>query len=179
MAKIGLFYATDTGNTRKVAKMIKKQFDEGEVALHNVKEATAAEELAKYTALIFGTPTLGDGELPETLSEFLPALDGVEWAGKTVALFGLGDQVGYPDEFVDALGIFGKKLKKKGATLIGSWPVDGDEFNKSKEIVNGEFIGLVLDQDNQADLTEERLEEWLEQVKPELLFQSAPAHASE
>ena len=55
MAKIGLFYATDTGNTRKVAKMIKKQFDEDEVALHNVKEATAAENLAKYNALIFGT----------------------------------------------------------------------------------------------------------------------------
>ncbi|CDH46147.1 MAG: flavodoxin [Candidatus Competibacteraceae bacterium] len=168
MAKIGLFYATDTGNTRKVAKIIKKQFDEGEVALHNVKDASA-EDMAQYSALIFGTPTLGDGELPETLTEFLPALDGVDWASKTVALFGLGDQQGYPDEFVDALGIFYKKLKKKGATLIGSWAVDGYEFNKSKAVVNGEFVGLVLDQDNQADLTEERLEEWLEQVKPELL----------
>lgn len=168
MAKIGLFYATDTGNTRKVAKMIKKQFDEGEVALHNVKDA-GAEDLAQYTTMIFGTPTLGDGELPETLTEFLPALDGVDWAGKTVALFGLGDQVGYPDEFVDALGILYKKLKKKGATLIGSWSVDGYEFTKSKAVVNGEFVGLVLDQDNQADLTEERLEEWLERVKPELL----------
>ena len=117
MAKIGLFYATDTGNTRKVAKIIKKQFDEGEVALHNVKDASA-EDMAQYSARIFGTPTLGDGELPETLTEFLPALDGVDWASKTVALFGLGDQQGYPDEFVDALGIFYKKLKKKGATLI-------------------------------------------------------------
>jgi flavodoxin I len=150
MAKIGLFYATDTGNTRKVAKMIKKQFDDGEVDLFNVKGATA-ENLTACDALIFGTPTLGDGELPESLIEFLPILESVDLNGKTVALYGLGDQVGYPDEFVDALGILYKK------------------FTKSKAFRDGEFVGLVLDQDNQADLTEDRLEEWLELVKPELL----------
>lgn len=168
MAKIGLFYATDTGNTRKVAKMIKKQFDEGEVELFNVKSAQA-EDLNACDALIFGTPTLGDGELPEPLTEFLPALESADISGKTVALFGLGDQAGYPDEFVDALGILYKKLKKKEVRFIGSWPAEGYEFTKSKALRDGEFVGLVLDQDNQADLTEERLEEWLEQVKPELL----------
>lgn len=70
MAKIGLFYATDTGNTRKVARMIKKQFDEGEVELFNIKSAKA-EDLTACDALL-GTPTLGDGELPEPLIEFLP-----------------------------------------------------------------------------------------------------------
>ncbi|HAS51747.1 MAG TPA: hypothetical protein DCS21_08410, partial [Gammaproteobacteria bacterium] len=53
--------------------------------------------------------------------------------------------------------------------FIGSWPIDGYEFEKSKALRDGEFVGLVLDQDNQADLTDERIEEWLEQVKPELL----------
>jgi len=148
--------------------MIKKQFDEGEVELFNVKGATA-ENLAACDALIFGTPTLGDGELPETLTEFLPVLESADLSGKTVALYGLGDQVGYPDEFVDALGILHKKLKKLGARLVGNWSVEGYEFTKSKAFRDGEFVGLVLDQDNQADLTEERLEEWLEQVKPELL----------
>ncbi len=70
---------------------------------------------------------------------------------------------------MDALGITYKKLKKLGANLIGSWPAEGYEFEKSKALCDGEFVGLVLDQDNQADLTDERLEEWLEQVKPELL----------
>lgn len=169
MAKIGLFYATDTGNTRKVAKMIKKLFaDDADVELFNVKKATA-EDVQRFEALIIGTPTLGDGELPETLEEFLPNLDGVDFSGKVVALFGLGDQVSYPDEFVDALGIVYKRLKKLGATPIGAWSSDGYEFEKSKALVDEEFVGLVIDQDNQADMTEERVEDWVEQVKPELL----------
>lgn len=168
MAKIGLFYATDTGNTRKIAKKIKKQFAEDEIALFDIAKVTP-EALAEHEALIIGTPTLGDGELPDPLAELLGQLDASHLNGKTVALFGLGDQVGYPTEFVDALGITYKKLKKLGANLIGSWPAEGYEFEKSKALRDGEFVGLVLDQDNQADLTAERLEEWLEMVKPELL----------
>lgn len=168
MAKIGLFYATDTGNTRKIAKKIKKQFAEDEIELFDIAKVTP-EALADHEALIIGTPTLGDGELPDPLAEFLGQLDASHLSGKTVALFGLGDQVGYPTEFVDALGITYKKLKKLGANLIGGWPAEGYEFEKSKALRDGEFVGLVLDQDNQSDLTAERLEEWLEMVKPELL----------
>jgi len=169
MAKIGLFYATDTGNTRKVAKKIKKMFgDDAEITPYNVTKATA-EDLQSYEAILFGTPTLGDGELPETLEAFMPELEKVDFSGKTVALFGLGDQVGYPDEFVDALGILYKKLKKLNATIIGSWPTEGYEFKKSRAVVDGEFVGLVIDQDNQDDQTDERVEDWVEQVKPELL----------
>ena len=168
MAKIGLFYATDTGNTRKIAKRIKKQFEEGEIELFDVAKATP-DTMKDCEALIVGTPTLGDGELPDTLAAFLEQMDSSHVNGKTIAMFGLGDQVGYPTEFVDALGITYKKLKKLGANLIGGWSAEGYEFEKSKALRDGEFVGLVLDQDNQADQTDERLEEWLEQVKPELL----------
>lgn len=168
MAKIGLFYATDTGNTRKIAKKIRKQFAEDEIELFDVAKATP-EALLGCEALIIGTPTLGDGELPDPLTEFLGQLEASHLEGKPIALFGLGDQVGYPTEFVDALGITYKKLKKLGARFVGSWSAEGYEFEKSKALRDGEFVGLVLDQDNQADLTEERLEEWLDLVKPELL----------
>ena len=168
MAKIGLFYATDTGNTRKIAKRIKKQFAEDEIELFDVAKTTP-DEMLNCETLMIGTPTLGDGELPDPWTEFLGQLEARHLEGKLVALFGLGDQVGYPTEFVDAMGILYKKLKKLGASFIGSWSVEGYEFEKSKALRDGEFVGLVLDQDNQADLTNVRIEEWLEQVKPELL----------
>ncbi len=172
--KIGLFYATDTGNTRTVAKMIKQQLAEAEVKLYNVTKA-GAEDLESCDALIFGTPTLGDGELPETLEAFLPTLEGANLGGKPVALFGLGDQVNYPKEFVDALGILYRKLKKLGAESNGFWPLDGYQFEKSRAVVNGKFVGLVIDQDNQEELTEGRVSAWVEQVKPVLLGAAAMA----
>jgi len=168
MAKIGLFYGTETGNTRKVGKMIAKHFDEGVIELHNVAKATP-EDMAQYEALILGTPTLGDGELENSWADFLGKLDGADFSGKTVAIYGLGDQVGYPDEFVDAMIFLYKKMKKAGATIIGEWPTEGYEFEKSKAIVEGNFLGLVIDQDNQKDMTKERVEEWIEQIRADLL----------
>ncbi|EIJ42505.1 flavodoxin, long chain [Beggiatoa alba B18LD] len=167
MGTIGLFYGTDTGNTRKVAKTIAKKFGEGVVDIHNVAKATA-EDLAKYNSLILGTPTLGDGELEPTWEEFLPKLDEVDLTGKVVAVYGLGDQDGYGHEFVDAMIILYKKAKERGAKLVGSWPTDGYDFTKSKSVVNDEFVGLALDQDNQADMTDERVSEWIEKIRADL-----------
>lgn len=176
MSKIGIFYGSDTGNTRKVAKSIAKALGEAADAPVNVNKATV-EDLLKYDRLILGSPTLGDGELPglpaggesESWAEFLPKLKGADLTGKTIALFGLGDQEGYPDNFVDALGIIHKRIKACGATIVGEWPTEGYEYNASKAEVDGRFVGLVLDQDNQKDRTEERLAAWLEQIKPALI----------
>ncbi len=176
MAKIGIFFGTDTGNTRKIAKSLAKKLGDAADAPVNVNKA-AIEDLLKYDSLILGSPTLGDGELPglsaggenESWEEFLPNLKGVDLTGKTIALFGLGDQEGYPDNFVDALGIIHKRVKAEGATVVGEWPTDGYDFKKSKAVVDGKFVGLVLDLDNQKDLTDERVDAWLELVKPALL----------
>ena len=176
MGKIGIFFGSDTGNTRRVAKTIHKKLGDDADAPVNVNKATV-EDLLKYDALIFGTPTLGDGELPglksgagaESWEEFLPKLKDVDLSGKVVALFGLGDQEGYGHEFVDALIFIYDQVIECGATVIGSWPTDGYSFEASKAVVEGDFVGLVLDNDNQKDQTEERIDEWLEIVKPELL----------
>lgn len=176
MAKIGIFFGSDTGNTRKVAKAIAKALGDDADAPVNVQKATV-EDLLKYDSLILGSPTLGDGELPgipaggesESWAEFLPKLKGVDLTGKTIALFGLGDQEGYPDNFVDAIGIIYKRVKSCGATIVGEWPTAGYDYNASKADIDGQFVGLVLDQDNQKDQTDERLATWLEQIKPALL----------
>lgn len=168
MAKIGLFFDTDTGNTRKIAKMIVKLFDEGDIELKNIVKAEPAD-FENYSALILGTPTLGEGELPENWEAFMPELDAIDFTGKTVALYGLGDQDQYAHEFVDGMGILFEKLEELGASFTGYWPVEGYEYTISRAELDDKFCGLVLDQDNQSDLTKERLETWVEQVKPVLL----------
>ena len=177
MARIGLFFGTNTGKTRKVAKMIKKRFDDDTMAdALNVNRATA-EELAQYQYLIIGTPTLGDGELPglesgaqaESWAEFLPQLDGADMSGKVVAIFGLGDQEKYGNEFCDAMSFLYDTITTCGATVVGPWPTEGYDFKVSQAVIDGQFVGLALDNDNQAGLTDERVNTWLEQVKPALL----------
>jgi flavodoxin I len=177
MAKIGLFYDTDTGNTRKVAKMILKHFDEEDIELKPIKKVEPAD-FEKYSAFILGTPTLGEGELPENWNEFLPQLDAMDFSGKTIAMFGLGDQEEYAHEFVDGLGILYEKFDELGAAFIGFWPLEGYEYEISRAELDGEFVGLVLDQDNQSDLTEERVNTWIAQVKPVLLEAAATAAAA-
>jgi flavodoxin I len=175
MSKIGIFFGSDTGNTRRVAKSIAKKLGDAADAPVNVSKATV-DDLLKYDALILGTPTLGDGELPglssggssESWEEFLPQLKGADMTGKVVALFGLGDQEGYGHEFVDALIFIYEQVTENGAKVVGAWPTDGYTFEASKAIVNGEFVGLVIDHDNQSDLTDERVDAWLEIVRPEL-----------
>lgn len=175
MSKIGIFFGSDTGNTRRVAKSIAKKLGDAADAPVNVTKATV-DDLLKYDALILGTPTLGDGELPglssggssESWEEFLPQLKGADMSGKVVALFGLGDQEGYGHEFVDALIFIYDQVIENGAKVVGAWPTDGYTFEASKAIVDGDFVGLVIDHDNQSDLTDERVDAWLELVKPEL-----------
>ena len=175
MSRIGLFFASSTGNTRRIAKMIKKRFDDETMAdAFNVNKATA-ELVAGYSFLILGTSTLGGGQLPGLSTdcmgggweEFLPQLKKVDFTGKTVALFGLGDQDKYPDEFVDALGEIYHFVSERGAKVVGTWPADDYDFISSKALVDTDFVGLVLDQENQKMLTETRVDTWLKMIAPE------------
>ncbi len=176
MGKIGIFFGSDTGNTRKVAKSIAKKLGDDAADPVNVNKASVDDVLG-YSALILGTPTLGDGELPglssgaqaESWEEFLPQLEGKDFSGKVVAIFGLGDQEGYGHEFVDAMIAIYDVVVAGGGKVVGFWPTDGYTFESSKSIVDDEFVGLVLDQDNQKELTDERVDAWLDIVKPELL----------
>ncbi|MGD0959667.1 MAG: flavodoxin [Methylomonas sp.] len=174
MAKVGIFFGSDTGNTRKVAKAIHKQLgDDVADKPVNIRNANV-DDLLAYDVLILGSPTYGDGELPglssgiqnESWEEFLPTLSGANFAGKTIALFGLGDQVGYGDNFVDALGFLFDAFSDVGAEFIGFTSTEGYDFNRSKAILNDQFLGLVLDEDNQKELTDDRLSNWLTAISP-------------
>lgn len=176
MARIGLFFGSNTGNTRKIAKMIKRRFPDDDLFADplNVNKATP-EMLAGYVFLILGTPTLGEGDLPglatdcanPSWAEFLPQLASVDFSGKTVALYGLGDQEKYPDNFCDALGELYDFVVARGARVVGAWPTDGYDFMASKAERDGEFVGMAQDLDNQKMLLEARLEAWLKAIAPD------------
>ncbi|MGB0661471.1 MAG: flavodoxin [Mangrovicoccus sp.] len=172
MAKIGIFFGTDTGKTRMVAKKIKKGFDDETMAKPLNVNRTEVEDFMAYDFLILGSPTLGEGILPgksadcdnESWEEFLPKLEDQDFTGKTIAIYGLGDQVTYPMEFVNAIGILYEFFDERGATIVGRWSTEGYEFEDSTAVEDDEFYGLALDQDNQSNLTEERLKAWLELI---------------
>ena len=176
MARIGIFFGTDTGRTRLIAKQIAKKLGDAADAPVNIGRTTLADFLA-YQALIVGSPTLGDGELPgqsvglsqPSWEEFLPQLADADLTGKTIAIFGLGDQKKYPNEFVDAIGHIHDAVAARGARVVGRWPTTGYEFAASQAVDGDEFLGLALDQHHQPVLTEERIATWLSQIKPELL----------
>lgn len=176
MAKTGIIFGTDTGKTRKVAKQIFKMLDSEDVAKPININRCSVDDLLEFDNLIIGTPTLGQGELPglsadcesESWEEAAGSLEDADFSGKTIALYGLGDQEGYPDEFLDALGELHELFSDAGATIVGRWPNSGYEFNSSAALDGDEFVGLALDLDNQSGMTVERLTAWLEIIKPEL-----------
>jgi flavodoxin I len=169
MAKTGIFFGTDTGNTRRIAKEISTTLGLA-VAAKPVNIRTASvDDLLAHDFLILGTPTYGEGQLPglstgnatSSWEEFLPKLKDADFSGKTVAIFGLGNQKGYPNEFVDAMFYLYEAFKECGATLVGDWDTDGYKFKVSKAVIDQRFVGLVLDQENQKELNTERLKQWL------------------
>jgi flavodoxin I len=163
---IGLFYGSTSGNTEMAAEVIQQEFDKiqpGLVELHNIGN-TNLEDLMNYDKLIIGVPTYNIGELQDDWYLVFDQLDALSLAGCQVALFGLGDQYGYADTFQDALGILGNKLREIGAELIGFTSIEGYDFSQSLGVEEGQFMGLALDEDHQASLTEPRIRAWVQQL---------------
>jgi flavodoxin I len=167
MAKIGLFFGTQTGNTETIAIAIQAALGgDSVVAIHDVADC-GADDFGDYDQLIFGCPTWNIGELQSDWDGLLDELDSVDFTGKKIAYFGPGDQVGYADNFQDAIGIIEEKISGLGGTTIAYWPIDGYDFNESKAVRGDRFVGLALDDDNQPDLTEERIQQWTQLLKAE------------
>jgi len=171
MTKVGVFFGTDTGNTRRIAKEITTLLGSTAVKPVNIRNASV-DDLLSYDLLILGTPTYGEGQLPglatgnatESWAEFLPKLTGSDFTGKNVAIYGLGNQKGYASDFVSAMFYLYESFKNCGANLVGTTSTTGYQFKFSKAIVDNAFVGLVLDQENQKELTSGRLTDWLKSL---------------
>lgn len=165
MAAIGLFFGSDEGNTEGVAYRIQARLGAEQVDIHDVADVTVLD-FDDYEHIILGISTWDFGQIQSDWEEFWGDIASVDFTGKTVALFGLGDQFGYGDYFLDAMGMLHDIVVANGAVVVGHWSTDGYDFDASKALVPGQalFVGLAIDQDQQEDLTAERLNRWCTQV---------------
>ena len=67
----------------------------------------------------------------------------------------------YSDTFVGGMGELYNGIKDSGAKFIGSVETDGYTFDDSEAVINGKFVGLPLDDINEDDKTDTRIEAWL------------------
>lgn len=163
---IGIFYGSTTGATKRIAHQIGEQLaQQGTLSLFDVAQLTNPQLMHQFDLLLWGSPTWGNGDLQDDWDFILPRLDALDLCGKCVAIFGLGDQEGYGDKFVDAMGILHEHAIALGAEVIGYWPNTDYHYEASRaELQNGLFCGLALDEDNQGHLTDDRIARWCEQV---------------
>jgi len=166
MKKIAVIYSFNTNKTAKIAERIKEAFGEENVEMVNAEELTA-EKFAEFDNLILGVPTWFDGELPNYWDEFLPDLEEIDLSSKNIAIYGLGDQVKYSENFVDGLGIMAEILRKGNANILGMTSVEGYEFESSRGVEGDKFLGLAIDYENQGSKNKERVNAWVEQLKKE------------
>lgn len=177
-AHIGLFYGSSTCYTEMAAEKICKELetysesDDSDskirVDIFNVNQ-TSLVEVGFYTRILLGIPTWDYGELQEDWEDIWPEINDIDFNGKTVALFGLGDQIGYPEWFLDAMGYLHDKVESQGATLVGYWPNKGYTFEDSKALTEDQssFVGLALDDETEFEKTDERIRLWCKQLKTE------------
>merc|ERR1719456_430753 len=162
---VGLFFATQTGNTEEVAGMI---------ASATGLEASDydGEDFANLDGMIVGCPTWNTGademRSGTTWDDYLETIQGYDLKGKTVAVFGCGDSQSYGDNFCDGIEELHNTFEAAGAKMVGYTDASGyDMYTESKSVKDGKFLGLPLDGDNEPDMSEARVKTWVEQLKSE------------
>lgn len=171
MKKTALFYWPVKGNVETCARKIAKQFNESEIDVDTLRKA-GNYDLNDYGLIIVGGSTVGADHWEKASKnnlwfEFFGKFNPEVMNGKPVAMYGLGDQILYPDNFVDGMKIIKDEIEKSGGKLVGRWPTDGYEFTGSDSIEDNKFLGLALDEDRQGELTDERIKKWVQQIKSE------------
>jgi flavodoxin I len=165
---VGLIYSTTTGNTETVAGYIADKTGLEAVDIGDL----SGDDVAGFDGLIIGAPTWHTGADTErsgtAWDDFIYGdLAGLDLKGKKVAIFGLGDSAGYSDNFCDAMDELATTFKKQGADIVGATSTDGYDYEESKSVDGGKFVGLPCDEDNQPEMSEERVASWIDQIKGE------------
>lgn len=166
MNKTAIIYSFNTKKTGKIAAQLKESFNDPAIEMINAEEITE-DVFSSFDQIIMGVPTWFDGELPNYWDEFVPALEEMDLKNKKIALYGLGDQKGYSENFLDGVGLMAEILEARGAVLIGFTSTEGYEFESSRALRGDQFLGLAIDYENQGSMNKQRVAAWVEQLKKE------------
>ena len=166
MGKIAILYGTSGGNTEMVAKSVQALFD-GEADLYNV-ESVRLDDIKPYKYLILGTSTTGIGDLQDDWDSFLPSFAKADLSDKVVAIFALGDSASYSSSFAESMKIIYDAIAGK-TTIVGSVADEGYIYDDSMAVVDGRWVGLPIDEDNEYDQTDARIEAWVAELKEEFI----------
>ena len=173
MKKTALIYWPKKGNVENTAAKLAAYFDTNSIDVFTISEVEV-DKLPEYDFIIIGGSTIGADNWEDVHTtkwySFFEKLKGISLQGKKAAIYGLGDQILYPEHYVDGMAIIRDEFKAAGAEIIGAWPVEGYEHTDSKSQEGDHFIGLALDDDHQAELSDERIEKWVALLKAEAGF---------
>ncbi|MDR1880181.1 MAG: flavodoxin FldA [Tannerellaceae bacterium] len=167
MKKIGIFYGSSTGTTEDIAQRIADKLGVQQGDIHNVGDADV-QAVTPYDVLILGTSTWGVGDLQDDWEDFLPKLKKQDLSGKAVAFFGTGDCSSFSDSFCDAMGALYTGLQQAGCSFCGAFSVDGYSYDDSTAVVDGQWVGLAIDEINESFLTDSRIAQWAEELSKAL-----------
>lgn len=160
MGKTAIIYGSTTGTTEDIAGRIASKLNIAQGDIYEISKVTA-DTVAGYDTLLLGSSTWGSGDLQDDWYDGIETLKGVDLAGKKIALFGCGDSSSYSDTFCSALGTIYNDLKDSGATFVGSVDPSDYTFDGSDAVVDGQFVGLPIDEVNESDKTDERISNWV------------------
>lgn len=167
MSKTCIIYGSSTGTCQAIAEKIAEKLGVDSSDVFDVANIDA-DTAGAYDNLLLGTSTWGAGELQDDWYDGLETLKKADLNGKTVALFGCGDSESYGDTFCSAMAEIYDGLKDSGAKFVGQVDTDGYTYDDSASVVDGKFIGLPLDDVNEDDKTDGRIEAWIESIKDSL-----------
>lgn len=163
MAKIGVFFGSSTGTTADVATRIANKLGVAGSDVHDVANV-APSGVAPYDILLLGSSTWGNGELQDDWENYIAGLEALDLKGKTIAVFGCGDE-SMSDTFCNAVGIIYGRLQKTGARFVGAYPAECYNYSATAAEKDGVIVGLLLDEVNHPDLTDERIDGWVKEIK--------------
>ena len=67
------------------------------------------------------------------------------------------------------MGIIYEQIIKSKAKVVGFTSTHGYFHDESKAQINDKFVGLAIDEDNQNDLTDERISNWTDEIRKDIL----------